>query len=600
MRAAGSAVAGSLPAEEMPASRTVAVPEDDAQDDVPLRMPDTTGNQPNFAAFQGQLLTLRDEDRGNYTRIHFFGTTADGSGGGDFVLTYADGSTQNVAVSFPDWCQSGHRAIGPLSKRWTPTGQDGAPCSIFHVPAEIDEAKELVSVKLPPSTTGGPPEVAYLMALTLERASGDSLFRMPDLSGREPCAAETVPPVTAHAFDPAEPNGGAGWYAGAVGISLDATDEEGGSGVEQVLYRLDGGPVRPYSGEIDFDDDGEHTLEYRAIDCAGNAEAFKSVDFKVDAHAPSTSARLTPGTAFGPDGWYDGAVAVALEARDGEGSGTAASEYRIDGGSWTAYSGTITVGEAGSHVVGFRSTDVAGNVEAERSLPIRIDATPPVNLGADQRRGSAADLRRRRADRARAQRRRGLGRRRLGVPPGRRGLDVLRRRVRRARARRAPGRLPLARRGGEHGAVPHAQVHPGRARVEPRSGAVRLARAAGAQVPRRCGAFRRGRLVVRIACQGVDRGSLSLRVDRATARRLDLASRVLAERSVRCGDAGTRLGAAAAGRQGPPGARPLAQGRRRAPDAAPRQGDGRGLDLPAARVTRRCTQAMTAVRQESR
>ena len=193
----------------MPASRTVAVPEDDAQDDVPLRMPDTSGNQPNFAAFQAQLLTLRDEDRGNYTRIHFFGTTADGSGGGDFVLTYADGSTQNVAVSFPDWCQSGHRAIGPLSKRWTPTGQDGAPCSIFHVPAEIDEAKELVSVKLPPSTTGGPPEVAYLMALTLERASGDSLFRMPDLSGREPCAAETVPPVTAHAFDPAEPNGGA-------------------------------------------------------------------------------------------------------------------------------------------------------------------------------------------------------------------------------------------------------------------------------------------------------------------------------------------------------------------------------------------------------
>ena len=90
------------------------------------------------------------------------------------------------------------------------------------------------------------------------------------------------------------------------------------------------------------------------------------------------------------------------------------------------------------------------------------------HLGADQRRGSATGLRRRRADRARPQRRRGLGRRRLGVPPGQREVDALRRRVRRARARRAPGRLPLTRRGGEHGAVPDPQIHPGRARVEPR------------------------------------------------------------------------------------------------------------------------------------
>ncbi len=52
------------------------------------------------------------------------------------------------------------------------------------------------------------------------------------------------------------------------------------------------------------------------------------------------------------------------------------------------------------------------------------------------------------------------------------------------------------------------------------------------------GAFRRGKLVVRISCQGVDRGTLALRVDRATARRLDLGSRVLAERAVRCGDEG--------------------------------------------------------------
>ena len=78
----------SLPGEEMPPSRTVGPPEADTTDDVPLRMPDTSGNLPNLAAFEGQTLPLAAGDQKAYTRIHFFGTTADGSGGGDFLLTY--------------------------------------------------------------------------------------------------------------------------------------------------------------------------------------------------------------------------------------------------------------------------------------------------------------------------------------------------------------------------------------------------------------------------------------------------------------------------------------------------------------------------------
>jgi hypothetical protein len=254
----------SLPAEEMPPSRTVGVPPNDVQDDVPLRMPDTTGNLPNLAAFEGQVLTLRPEDQKNYAKIHFFGTSADGSGGGNFTLNYEGGATQTVAVSFPDWCSSGHWAIGPLSKRWRPGTSDGAPCGIFHVPANADPTKKLLSVTFPPNTASGPPEVAYLMSLTLEQPDGG--FELPDMSGREPCAEETIAPVTTHALDPATPNGGDGWYAGAVRITLNATDEAGGSGVEQVSYRLDGGPVRPYPGTITLDTDGAHTLEYRAID----------------------------------------------------------------------------------------------------------------------------------------------------------------------------------------------------------------------------------------------------------------------------------------------------------------------------------------------
>jgi len=51
-------------------------------------------------------------------------------------------------------------------------------------------------------------------------------------------------------------------------------------------------------------------------------------------------------------------------------------------------------------------------------------------------------------------------------------------------------------------------------------------------------AFRSGRLAVRVNCQAVKRGTLSLTVTRAVARRLGLASRVLAKRTVSCADEG--------------------------------------------------------------
>ena len=526
-----------LPAEEMPASRTVAVPgrharrrpaADARHDRQPAqlrRLPGPAAHAARRGPRQLHADPLLRHDRGRRGRRRL---PAD-------LRRRLDPDRRGVVPGLVPGRPPGDR---PAEQALDAHREDGAPCSIFHVPAEIDEAKELVSVKLPPGTVGGPPEVAYLMALTLERASGDSLFRMPDLSGREPCAAETVPPVTTHGFDPAAPNGGAGWYAGAVGISLAATDEAGGSGVEQVLFRVDGGPVRPYSGEIDFADDGAHTLEYRAIDCAGNAEAFKSVDFKVDAHAPSTEARLSPGNAVraGRLVRRRGRRLARGARRPGlghRGERVPARRRELD-----RVHGRDQRRPGRLHVVGFRSTDVAGNVETERSLPIRIDATPP-QTSALINGAAPAGLRRRRAGRARAQRRRGLRRRRLGVPPRRRGVDALRRRVRRPRTRRAPRGLPLARRGGQHGAVPHPQVHPDRAAASSDRAARRSPRsprrAAARPRPARSGA-------AGWSCGSPARASIAapcaLRVDRATARRLGLGSRVLAERAVRCGDQG--------------------------------------------------------------
>src|SRR4029079_5515894 len=199
----------------------------------------TSGTVANLAAFHGQTVILRDTETSPYAKVHFFGTTTDGGPPrGDFVLHSTDGTTDTRTVRFRDWCNAGtatpdhHIAIGPLTHRWTETGQDGAPCGIYHVPATADPAKTLESVTLPSTTTpGSDPIQAYLMALTLEKSDGT--FVPPDLVATA-CRDDLAAPTSRHELDPADAQGDNGWYKTGVEVSLTAADEDGGSGPDGI------------------------------------------------------------------------------------------------------------------------------------------------------------------------------------------------------------------------------------------------------------------------------------------------------------------------------------------------------------------------------
>ena len=185
--------------EEMPPSGTVGVAPNDAADDVPVRMPDTTGTVANLAEYRGQTLTLDPADQKNYTKLHLFGTTADGTGTGTYTFKYDTGADATASVTFPDWCGTvtppAHIAIGPLSGRYTPTGSDTARCSIYHVAVDNPApTRKLVSVVLPPNTTPAGNARSYLMALTLEDAQGN--FELPNLTGINPFPNDNAPPKT--------------------------------------------------------------------------------------------------------------------------------------------------------------------------------------------------------------------------------------------------------------------------------------------------------------------------------------------------------------------------------------------------------------------
>jgi PKD repeat protein len=375
----------SLPAEEMPPSRSIVQDgPSDTQDDVPFRMPNTSGTVANMAAFHGQTVILRTSESKPYAKVHFFGTTTDGGpAGGDFVLKYSDNTTQTVNVQFRDWCDPGdptaahHIAIGPLTHRHTETGSDGAPCGIYHVPVTIDPAKTLVTVKLPSTTTpGNPPIQGYLMALTLEQPDGG--FVTPDLGASAFPDDLTAPTATA-TLGPAAPQGQNGWYTSNVSVTLDAADEQGGSGLDTIEYRIDGGAFQDYTQPFDVTDEGGHVVEYRARDKAGNTAAPKSVDVKIDRLVPATTARLSPAHP-GASGWYDDAVTLTLRGNDGpSGSGIQTSEYRIGSGPWQAYSGPVVLSQVGTYAISYRSTDMAGNAETEGPpTEVKVDNRAPV------------------------------------------------------------------------------------------------------------------------------------------------------------------------------------------------------------------------------
>lgn len=131
---------------------------------------------------------------------------------------------------------------------------------------------------------------------------GDDLLCSTIAQGSTDC----LPPTTTASTTPA-PNA-AGWSAGPVTVTLTASDNSGGLGVQEVRYSLAGaqtllaqipGSVATFS----ISAQGVTTVDYRAVDNAGNQESPKTLSVRIDTTAPQLTlpATLTM-NATGPSG----------------------------------------------------------------------------------------------------------------------------------------------------------------------------------------------------------------------------------------------------------------------------------------------------------
>jgi hypothetical protein len=186
--------------------------------------------------------------------------------------------------------------------------------------------------------------------------------------------ADTTPPTSVIRC-----NGAAcstGWYAGAVSISLSATDNSGGSGVAAIRYTTDGSDPTSsstlYTG-TPFTVSATTTVKYRAWDNAGNAEATKSQLVRVDTTVPTVA--LTSPT--------NGATVtrnakITATASD-VGSGVARVEFYVD----TQLVGTSTSSPysvswntkkvtTGSHTIKAVAFDAAGNSAPSTVITVTV------------------------------------------------------------------------------------------------------------------------------------------------------------------------------------------------------------------------------------
>ncbi|ULL16739.1 endonuclease [Paenibacillus sp. H1-7] len=180
--------------------------------------------------------------------------------------------------------------------------------------------------------------------------------------------ADTTPPITTASLS-AAPNA-TGWHNQDVTVTLTALDDRPGTIVTQ--YSTNSGAATVYTEPVAVQTEGLNTISYFSTDAAGNAEASKSIQVKLDKTAPSVV--LTQSGQPVKDVIETDTLLFALTSTDAL-SGVAVQKLLLDGKE-------IAIGQpvkaadlgVGVHTVQYSVTDAAGN-SAENSDTFKVNAS---------------------------------------------------------------------------------------------------------------------------------------------------------------------------------------------------------------------------------
>ncbi|MFE5322068.1 polysaccharide lyase family 8 super-sandwich domain-containing protein [Paenibacillus sp. NPDC056579] len=183
---------------------------------------------------------------------------------------------------------------------------------------------------------------------------------------------DTVAPVTS---DDAK----AGWQQAAQTVKLTATDH--GSGVARTLYRVDNGALAE-GQTVELSADGVHKIDYYSEDRAGNREAVKTAEVKIDTAGPV----ITPTVSLAV--YQTDTASIRFQVSDPL-SGVTNAVYKLDG---KAVNHPIAIEPLalalGDHTIQVSATDGVGNMtERSFTLTVTIDVDhldDMIQLGSDK------------------------------------------------------------------------------------------------------------------------------------------------------------------------------------------------------------------------
>ena len=181
------------------------------------------------------------------------------------------------------------------------------------------------------------------------------------------------------------------WATRGLDLGIHAGDAD--SGVRGIQYRV--GDRGPWSGAPPANlrankrgwAGGAFTLQFRAVDRAGNVEPPNEVWLAIDRRAPVTTED------HDDDEWSSEDVTVWFDSNDNV-SGVRYIRYSIDGAVWqSGWWFTIAALEDhsndGVHTVRYYAVDWAGNREPTKTCTVRIDTTAPLLVRAAAVRAAA-------------------------------------------------------------------------------------------------------------------------------------------------------------------------------------------------------------------
>lgn len=165
------------------------------------------------------------------------------------------------------------------------------------------------------------------------------------------------------------------WTNQDVTITLTGgTDAE--SGIEKIQYMFgSGGAWIDYGGPFKINFEGQTDVFARAIDKAGNISSVVSLTAaaKIDRTPPSIpSIQVNPQTVSNQN------VTFMINSGSDSGSGVLKSQYKLGAaGSWTDYTGQVTLTGDGQIVIYARTIDRAGNISASAAATVDVKKTNP-------------------------------------------------------------------------------------------------------------------------------------------------------------------------------------------------------------------------------